>query len=143
MVLKQEQSATLIYRHNRAFVIRKMDEFHDVVIETINSEKFTKAAAALLPFDKFAGTRIRFLDDDVIVKSIGVALMKMELEPERFALGVSIGIANEKENDNTETTIMILANKSYDEIKEYVRGDIFIDTAKYQFERQIKNYCYK
>lgn len=141
MVRTNEQSAIQVYKHNRAFVIQEMYEFQTVVTETISSEKFMKAAAALLPFDKIAGTRIKFMNDDTIVKSIGIALMKMDLEPTLFSLGISIEISDTNGNDNEKTTIFIVAAKSYDEIKEYVKGEAFMDTAKYQFERQIKKYC--
>ena len=143
MVLTNEQDAIQKYRQSIAFVSLSINTFQDIVNKTINSENFSKSAAALLPFDKFAGKRIRFMSDNVIVKSMGVALMKMELEPARFSLGVSIEIANEKENDNTETTIMVLAGKSYNEIIEYVKSKKFLDVAKAQFEQQIENFCYK
>ena len=131
-----EQNTMKARQQTKAFVSQSMKDYLDFAVKTLDDADFVKSATALLPFDNFADARLRFMDDSSRVKSMGLSLMKNELEPAKYSLGISIELAGDEGNDNTETTAFIIAGRTLDELKEFVGSDLFAKEARQQFEQR-------
>lgn len=129
-------------QQTKAFVSQNMKDYIDFAVKTLGDVEFIKSATALLPFDNFADARIRFMDDSSRLKSMGLSLMKNELEPAKYSLGVSIELAGDDGKENTETTAFITAGRTLDELKEFVGSDQFTKDARQQFEQLIEGHFY-
>ena len=137
-----EQKTMKACQQTKAFVSQNMKDYLDFAIKTFNDAEFIKSATALLPFDNFADARLRFMDDSSRLKSMGLSLMKNELEPAKYSLGVSIELAGDNGNETTDTTAFIIGGRTLDELKDYVGGDQFAKDARQQFEQLIEGYFY-
>ena len=129
-------------QQTKAIISQNMKDYLDFAVKTLDDEKFVKSATALLPFDNFADARLRFMDDSSRVKSMGLSLMKNELEPAKYSLGISIELAGDDGNDNTGTTVFIIAGRTLDELKKFVGSDQFSRETKQQIEQLIEGYFY-
>lgn len=137
-----EQNTMKACQQTKAFVSQNMKDYLDFAVKTLDDGEFVKSATALLPFDNFADARLRFMDDSSRVKSMGLSLMKNELEPAKYSLGISIELAGDDGNDNTGTTVFIIAGRTLDELKEFVGSDQFAKETKQQIEQLIEGYFY-
>lgn len=137
-----EQNTMKVCQQTKAFASQNMKDYLDFAVKTLSDVEFVKSATALLPFDNFADARLRFMDASSQVKSMGLSLMKNELEPAKYSLGVSIELAGDDGNENTDTTAFILAGRTFDELKEFVGRDQFAKEASQQFEQLIEEYFY-
>ena len=129
-------------QQTKAFASQNMKDYLDFAVKTLDDTEFIKSATALLPFDNFADARLRFMDASSRVKSMGLSLMKNELEPAKYSLGVSIELAGDDGKENTETTAFIIAGRTLDELKEFIGSDQFAKDVKQQFEQQIEGHFY-
>ena len=129
-------------QQTKAFVNQNMKDYLDFAVKTLGDAEFVKSATALLPFDNFADARLRFMDDSSRVKSMGLSLMKNELEPAKYSLGISIELAGDDGNDNTGTTVFIIAGRTLDELKKFVGSDQFAKEARQQLEQLVEGYFY-
>lgn len=129
-------------QQTKAIISQNMKDYLDFAVKTLDDEEFVKSATALLPFDNFADARLRFMDDSSRVKSMGLSLMKNELEPAKYSLGISIELAGDDGNDNTGTTVFIIAGRTLDELKKFVGSDQFSRETKQQIEQLIEGYFY-
>lgn len=134
-----EQNTMKACQQTKAFVSQGMKDYLDFAVKTLDDADFVKSATALLPFDNFADARLRFMDDSSRVKSMGLSLMKNELEPAKYSLGISIELAGDEGNDNTETTVFIIAGRTLDELKEFAGSDLFAKEVKKEFENVIED----
>ena len=73
---------------------------------------------------------------------MGLSLMKNELEPARYSLGVSIELAGDDGKENNETTAFIIAGRTLDELREFVGSDQFAKEARQQLEQLVEGYFY-
>ena len=73
-------------QQTKAFANQNMKDYLEFAVKTLGDAEFVKSATALLPFDNFADARLRFMDASSQVKSMGLSLMKNELEPARYSL---------------------------------------------------------
>lgn len=137
-----EQNTMKVCQQNKAFVSQNMKDYIDFAVKTLDDGEFVKSATALLPFDNFADARLRFMDGSSRVKSMGLSLMKNELEPAKYSLGVSIELAGDDRKENIETTAFIIAGRTFDELKEFVGSDQFAKDARQQFEQLIEGHFY-
>lgn len=137
-----EQNTMKACQQTKAFVSQNMKDYLDFAVKTFNDAEFIKSATALLPFDNFADARLRFMDGSSRVKSMGLSLMKNELEPAKYSLGVSIELTGDNGNETTDTTAFIIGGRTLDELKDYVGGDQFAKDARQQFEQLIEGYFY-
>lgn len=129
-------------QQTKAIISQNMKDYLDFAVKTLDDEEFVKSTTALLPFDNFADARLRFMDDSSRVKSMGLSLMKNELEPARYSLGVSIELAGDDGKENNETTAFIIAGRTLDELRDFVGSDQFAKDAKLQLEQQVEGYFY-
>jgi len=137
-----EQNTMKACQQTKAFVSQNMKDYLDFSVKTLDDAEFVKTAISLLPFDNFADARLRFMDASSRVKSMGLSLMKNELEPARYSLGISIEMVGDDDVEKTDTTAFILGGRTYDELKEFVRSDQFAKDAKQQIEQLIEGYFY-
>ena len=129
-------------QQTKAIISQNMKDYLDFAVKTLDDEEFVKSTTALLPFDNFADARLRFMDDSSRVKSMGLSLMKNELEPAKYSLGVSIELAGDDGKENNETTAFIIAGRTLDELRDFVGSDQFAKDAKLQLEQQVEGYFY-
>ncbi len=137
-----EQNTMKACQQTKANISQNMKDYLDFAVKTLDDGEFVKSATALLPFDNFADARLRFMDDSSRLKSMGLSLMKNELEPARYSLGVSIELAGDDGKENTETTAFIIAGRTLDELKGFVESDQFAKDARQQLEQQVEEYFY-
>lgn len=118
-------------------VNNKVMEFTEHVAKCLDDDGFVDAVNDLLPFDKCVQSKMKMEDDASIVKSMGLSIMRMELAPPLFSLGVSIEIAGSEGNEATNSTIFIAACRTLDELRAYVRTEDFVKQTKENFEKQL------
>ena len=152
MELTNERRTILACLQAKSFVRQHMNDYLRYVAQTFRSEAFNKVVMALLPFDNSANARLRFMDDTSCIKSMGVSLMRMELEPEKYSLGVSIELlskvmdfgCSEPGGDNMTTDLIafVSAGHSMTELKEWIKSDDFSERVSLQFEELIDGVFY-
>ena len=120
-------------------VIGRKREYVEFVAWCLDDEEFVKAMSELLPFDNVAQAKLKIVDDASPVKSIGLAIMRMEPESPLFSLGISIEIAGSAENEAVNSTIFISACRTVEELREYIKSDAFSMQVKENFEKQIED----
>ena len=92
----------------------------------------------LLPFDKCVQSKMKIEDEATVLKSLGLSVMQMELDPPRFSLGVSMEFEGSKENEATNSTVFIAACRTIEELRSYVRTEDFVKQTIENFEKQIE-----
>ena len=115
----------------------KIKEFTEHVVRCLNDDDFVDAMYNLLPFDKCVQSKMKREDEGAILKSLGLSVMRMEIDPPLFSLGVSMEIVGSKGNEATNSTIFISACRTIEELRAYVRTEDFVDQTKESFEKQI------
>lgn len=135
-----EQNKMKVCQQTKAIISQNMNDYLDFGAKTLDNGEFVKYVTALLPFDNFADARLRFMDDSSRVKSMGLSLMKNDLEPAKYSLGISIELAGENVKENTEITTFIMAGRTLDELKEFVESNQFAKYARQQLEQLIEGY---
>lgn len=137
-----EQNKMKVCQQTKAIISQNMKDYLDFAAKTLDNGEFVKYVTALLPFDNFADARLRLMDDSLRVKSMGLSLMKNDLEPAKYSLGISIELAGENVKENTEITTFIMAGRTLDELKEFVESNQFAKYARQQLEQQVEGYFY-
>lgn len=115
----------------------KAKEFIEYSAKCLDDDGFVDAVNDLLPFDKCVQSKMKMEDDTSIVKSMGLSIMRMELDPPLFSLGVSVEIAGSEGNEATNPTIFIAACRTLEELRAYVRTENFVKQTKENLEGQI------
>ena len=129
-------------QQTKSFISQNMKDYLDFAVKILDDEEFIKSAMSLLPFDNFAVAKLRFMDALSQVKSMGLSLMKNELEPAKYSLGVSIELVGNDEKENIDTTAFIIAGRTLNDLKEFVGSDQFAKDASQQYEQLIEGYFY-
>ena len=113
-------------------------EYVEFVARCLDNEEFLKTVSELLPFDNVAQAKLKIVDDDSPVKSLGLSIMRMEPESPLFSLGISIELVDGEENKAVNTTIFISACRTLEELRGFVKTDAFSMQVKEYFEKQIE-----
>ena len=125
----------------KSIVSNRAKEFTEYVARCLDDDDFVDAMNNLLPFDKCVQSKMKRADDCAILKSLGLSVMRMEIDPPLFSLGVSMEIAGSKGNEATNSTIFIAACRTIEELRVYVRTEDFvkqtIENLGIQIERLI------
>ena len=137
-----EQNTMKACKQTKSFISQNMKDYLDFAVKILDDEEFIKSAMALLPFDNFAIAKLRFMDALSQVKSMGLSLMKNELEPAKYSLGVSIELVGNDGKENIDTTAFIIAGRTLNDLKEFVGSDQFAKDARQQYEQLIEGYFY-
>ena len=137
-----EQNTMKACQQTKSFISQNMKDYLDFAVKILDDEEFIKSAMALLPFDNFDDARLRFMDASSQVKNMGLSLMKNELEPSKYSLGVSIELVGNDGKENIDTTAFIIAGRTINDLKEFVGSDQFAKDARQQYEQLIEGYFY-
>ena len=113
-------------------------EYVEFVARCLDNEEFLKTVSELLPFDNVAQAKLKIVDDDSPVKSLGLSIMRMEPESPLFSLGISLELVGGEENKAVNTTIFISACRTLEELRGFVKTDAFSMQVKEYFEKQIE-----
>ena len=140
MEVTREESAFKVLQAKR-IVSNQLKEYIEFVSKCLDNDDFVDAMNELLPFDNCVQSRMKVADDTSVVKSMGLSIMRMEIDPPLFSLGVSIEIADRGGNGTTNSTNFMVACKTIEELREYVQTDEFVGLAQVNFEKQI-NECF-
>lgn len=120
-------------------VSKNKKKYLDFVSKSLENRRIENAAASLLPFDNVISARLRFVDDASLVKSMGFSVMRMELTPATYSLGISIEISEGEFNSSVNPTIFLTAFQPLEQLREYVKGENFSIQVTEIFDSQIDN----
>lgn len=123
-------------------VNKNKKKFLDFVAKSLGNKRIENAAASLLPFDNVITARLRFVDDASQVKSMGFTVMRMELTPATYSLGINIEISEGEYNTSASPTIFLTAFQPLEQLREYVKGQKFSLQVTEVFDSQIDNSFY-
>lgn len=123
-------------------VSKNKKKYLDFVSKSLENRSIENAAASLLPFDNVISARLRFVDDASQVKSMGFSVMRMELTPATYSLGISIEISEGEYNSAANPTIFLTAFQQLGQLREYVKGENFSIQVTEIFDSQIDNSFY-
>lgn len=140
MEVTREESAYKVLQAKR-IISNQIKEYIEFVSKCLDNDDFVDAMNELLPFDNCVQSWMKVADDTSVVKSMGLSIMRMEIDPPLFSLGVSIEIADRGGNGTTNSTTFMVACKTIEELREYVQTDEFVGLAQVNFEKQI-NECF-
>jgi len=125
-------------QQTKDFVKAHQAEYVDFAVKNLNKEEFVKAMDALLPFDNMATARLTFVGKDTQVKCMNISIMKMDMKPATFSLGVGLEIEKGEHNREFAPTVFITAGKTLEELREYVATDEFVRYAIENLEEQVE-----
>lgn len=123
-------------------VNKNKKKYLDFVAKSLGNKRIENAAASLLPFDNVITARLRFVDDASQVKSMGFTVMRMELTPATYSLGINIEISEGEYNTSASPTIFLTAFQPLEQLREYVKGQKFSLQVTEVFDSQIDNSFY-
>lgn len=118
-------------------VNRNKKKYLEFVAKSLDNRYIEDAAASLLPFDNVISARLHFVDDASQVKSMGFSVMRMELTPASYSLGISIEISKGEYNSSANPTIFLTAFQPLEQLREYVKSEVFSSTVIEYFESEI------
>ena len=118
-------------------VNKSKKKYLDFVAKSLENRHIENAAASLLPFDNVISARLHFVDDASQVKSMGFSVMRMELTPATYSLGISIEISKGEYNSSANPTIFLTAFQPLEQLREYVKSEVFSSTMIEYFESEI------
>ena len=137
MEITEKSVEMILCQKEKDAVKKNKKEFLNFVAKSLDSGSIAKASEALLPFDNFVSAKQYFVDESSLIRSMGFSLMRMEMEPSTFSLGISIEICGGSYNNKTNSTLFITAFKTMTQLSEYVRSDGFSSTVTEYFESEI------
>lgn len=140
MEVTREESAYKVLQAKH-IISNQIKEYIEFVSNCLDNDDFVDAMNELLPFDNCVQSKMKVAGDTSVVRSMGLSIMRMEIAPPLFSLGVSIEIADRGGNGTTNSTTFMLACKTIEELREYVQTDEFVGLAQMNFEKQI-NECF-
>ena len=142
--METTKEITMMHQCQRAkdAVSKNKKKYLDFVSKSLDNRRIENAAASLLPFDNVISARLRFVDDASQVKSMGFSVMRMELTPATYSLGISIEISEGEYNSSASPTIFLTAFQPLEQLREYVKGQDFSHQVTEIFDSQINNSFY-
>ena len=129
-------------QQTKDFLKAHQAEYVDFTIKSLNKDEFVKAMDALLPFDNMATARLTFVGKNTQVKCMSISIMKMDMKPATFSLGVGLEIEKGEYNRELAPTVFITAGKTLEELREYVATDEFVCYAIENLNQQIEKCFY-
>ena len=137
--MKTSKEITMMHQCQKAkdAANKNMKKYLDFVAKSLENRHIENAAASLLPFDNVISARLRFVDDASQVKSMGFSVMRMELTPASYSLGISIEISKGEYNSSSNPKIFLTAFQTLEQLREYVKSEVFSSTVIEYFESEI------
>lgn len=137
MELTIEQRAIQVCQETKDSVNGILEFFLQYATMCLENEEYVNAINALLPFDNFLQIKEKNKYDNSLVESMGLSIMRMDFEPSVFSLGACLEITEGRYNQAINTTILISAGKTLEEIKEYVKTGDFAKQVRENFEKLV------
>jgi hypothetical protein len=137
MELTNEQRAIQVCQETMDSVNGILELFLQYAAMCLENEEYVNAINALLPFDNFLQIKEKNMYDNSLIESVGLSIMRMDFNPSVFSLGACLEIAEGKYNQTINTTILVSAGKTIEEIKEYVKTEDFVKQVRENFEKLI------
>lgn len=123
-------------------VIRNKKEYLEFVPRVLNHEETVKAINSLLPFDNVVNAQLRIVDGTSQIKSMGVTVMRMELEPATFSLGITVEIFGSRYNKAASATEFVIGCQPIEKILDYVKGEEFARQSLKTFDQLVEDCFY-
>jgi len=137
-----ETTKDLLSKYNcqqtKDIVNSRSEMFMQFAAQCLSCEDFIRAMNVLLPFDKVARMKLKMTNDDSPVEFIGLSVMRMDFQPSLFMFGISIDIIEGANNKAINSTIIISACKTLEQLREYVKSDRFSRQVMENFSKQIE-----
>lgn len=118
-------------------VAKKAKEFIEFIAKCLDDDDFVVAINDLLPFDKCVQSKMEMENNTSIVKSMGLSIMRMEIDPPLFSLGVSLDFAETEEKKAICLTTFITACRTLEDLRNSVKSDAFLMQVRNSCEKQI------
>ena len=137
--METSKEITMMHQCQKAkdAVNKNKKKYLEFVAKSLDNRHIEDAAASLLPFDNVISARLHFVDDASQVKSMGFSVMRMELTPASYSLGISIEISKGEYNSSANPTIFLTAFQPLEQLREYVKSEVFSSTMIEYFESEI------
>lgn len=137
MASRKETNRMYICQQTKDSVKNMMDRYLSFVTLCLYNDRYTETMNNLLPFDNFARAKLKQNQKVSKVKSLGMSVMRMDFEPTIFSLGISIEIEEGKYNRGNDTTILVTACRTLEQLRQYVRTEDFEKVVRGNFDKQI------
>ena len=137
--METSKEITMMHQCQKAkdAVNKNKKKYLEFVAKSLYNRRIENAAASLLPFDNVISARLHFVDDASQVKSMGFSVMRMELTPASYSLGISIEISKGEYNSSSNPKIFLTAFQTLEQLREYVKSEVFSSTVIEYFESEI------
>lgn len=123
-------------------VTRNKKDYLEFVSRILNDKEMVNAMNALLPFDNVVNAQLRIVDGTSQIKSMGVSVMRMELEPATFSLGISMEIFGSRYNKAVCSTEFVIGCQPIENILDYVQGEEFSRQVTGTFDQLVEDCFY-
>lgn len=127
----------------KSFVAEKTPTFCKFVSASLRNKSIIQALNALLPFDHLVKASLLFVNEDVRIKSMGIALMRIDMEPAIFSFGISIEVDGSDINQAIGNTEFLVACMTLEQLQAYVDTMDFSKSVTKFFENEIDRSYYK
>lgn len=138
MLSTLEAKETDLCQQAKDSVRNMMGRYLTFVNLCLYDERYTETMENLLPFDHFARAKLKLEGNEYNINSLGISVMRMDFKPSVFSLGISIEIAEGDSNSENNTTILISACRTLEQLRDYVQTENFEKVVRENFEKQIE-----
>lgn len=119
-----------------------MDDFVDYAQRFLADPEVRDAASQSLPFDGGIEGCVRFINGGCIVKEMGIHLMRMDLEPEIYSMGVVLILDECQFSEEKKYVAYISACLTIEGNLSLVNEPKFREDAEAIFRSRIEEYFY-
>jgi hypothetical protein len=137
-----ESMAMYRCQRTKESVYRNRKDFFEFVPRVLNHEETVKAINSVLPFDNVVNAQLRIVDGTSQIKSIGISVMRMELEPATFSLGITVEIFGSRYNKAASATEFVIGCQPIEKIQDYVKGEEFARQTLKTFDQLVEDCFY-
>ncbi len=139
---KLDEQTTNLSQQVKKRVNSWMGNYVDFVNICLKNENFVLAMHALLPFDNFASDSLLVLDNNTGLSKMGVAVMRIDIDPDLFSLGISLEIDEGECNPPYACTTLLTECMTLEDLRKQVLTEEFANNAAKNFEMMIDSCFY-
>lgn len=136
-----KNNKTTIAHYASTFVQEHLPKYLDFVSRTLGDGGFASEMEMLLPFDGVLDANLRFVDKMSPIKSMGVSVFRMDIEPSVFALGINMSISQNDDGPDIRMTEFVAAGKTNEELRNLVKKDAFARQTRQFFMQHVNTCC--
>lgn len=118
----------------KEFLYDYIEKYVRFVNQAIHDNEFLECMRRLLPFDSMTHVSINMVSGKTNVRKMGLAVMRMDIEPSVFSLAVTMTF-DDGSGKCDDTFVFITACKTIEELQHYVKGG--------NFRRMVLDLCRK